>query len=205
MSTLVASEHGRAARCATVLGAAWGLGHATTLIAFGLPIVLFGRYLPETLQRAAEALVGVVIVLLAAQLLRRWRRGAFHAHTHSHGAVVHRHVHAHADADAHEHRHVFVRSPARAFAVGLVHGVGGSAGVGVLLLASIADRAQATTALLVFALAAALAMATVSAALGLALGRTFIERRMVRLAPGLGALSLGFGIWYVAAALAGAT
>jgi high-affinity nickel permease len=203
VSTVVASERERAAYHASILGAAWGLGHATTLIAFGIPIVLFGRHLPDVLQRAAETLIGLVIVLLAAQLLRRWRRGAFHAHTHAHGDILHRHVHGHGTIAAHEHRHVFVRSPARAYAVGLVHGVGGSAGVGVLLLASIADRAEALAALLVFALATALSMATLSSALGFALGRALVERRMVRLAPGLGVLSLGFGVWYMLGALAG--
>jgi high-affinity nickel permease len=203
VSTLVATEPERRTRRAAALGGAWGLGHATTLIALGIPIVLFGRYLPDALQRAAEALVGVVIVLLAVQLLRRWRRGAYHAHAHAHGDVVHRHVHGHAGVGAHDHRHIVVRSPARAYGVGLVHGVGGSAGVGVLLLASIGDRAQALTALLVFALAAAVSMATLSSALGFALGRPFVERRIARLAPGLGAVSLVFGVWYVVGALAG--
>lgn len=199
----MATERERRTRLAALLGAAWGLGHATTLVALGIPIVLFGRFLPDALQRAAEALVGVVIVLLAVQLLRRWRRGAFHAHTHAHGDVVHRHVHGHADVGAHDHRHVFVGSPARAYGVGLVHGIGGSAGVGVLLLASIPERGQALAALLVFAFSAALSMAALSSALGVALGRTLVERRMSRLAPGFGGASLVFGVWYVVAALAG--
>jgi ABC-type nickel/cobalt efflux system permease component RcnA len=200
VSTLVAGERERAARRATRLGAAWGLGHATTLTAFGAPIVFFGAYLPDVLQRAAEALVGVVIVLLAVRLLRRWRRGAFHAHTHAHGELVHRHLHGHAAAHAHEHPHVTVRSPAQAYAIGLVHGVGGSGGLGVLLLASIPGRTEALAALLVFAFAAAVSMATLSSALGFALGRAPVERRMLRLAPALGVLSLVFGCWYAVAA-----
>lgn len=147
--------------------------------------------------------MGIVIVLLAVQLIHRWRRGAFHAHTHAHGDVVHRHVHGHATAPAHEHRHTVVRSPVQAYSVGLVHGVGGSAGVGILLLASIPDRAEALTALIVFAFAGALSMAMLSSVLGFALGRTFVERRMVRLAPALGALNIAFGFWYVVTALAG--
>src|SRR5437588_7984728 len=59
VSTLVAGTRERAARRACGLGVAWGLGHATTLAAFGTPIVLFGAYLPHPLQRGAEALVGV--------------------------------------------------------------------------------------------------------------------------------------------------
>jgi hypothetical protein len=201
VSTLVAGDRERAARRASLLGATWGLGHATTLIAFGIPIVLFGAYLPDPLQRAAEALVGVVIVLLAVRLLRRWRGGAFHAHTHAHGPLVHRHLHAHARELAHGHAHVAVRSPVQAYGIGLVHGVGGSAGLGVLLLASIPGRGEALAALVVFALAAAVSMATLSSVLGFALGRASVERRMLRLAPALGVLSLAFGCWYALAAV----
>ena len=35
VSTLVADTRGRAARAAARLGAAWGIGHATTMLAFG--------------------------------------------------------------------------------------------------------------------------------------------------------------------------
>src|SRR4051794_22616470 len=65
VTPLVASSRGRAARRAAELGAFWGLGHALTLIVFGLPILLFERYLPEPLQRSAETAVGGLIVFLA--------------------------------------------------------------------------------------------------------------------------------------------
>src|SRR5205823_6112499 len=75
---------------AALLGLAWGLGHATSLFAFGLPIVVFKAYLPETVQAAAETSVGVMIALLALWLLVRWHRGLFHLHqdhgpAHAHG------------------------------------------------------------------------------------------------------------------------
>jgi hypothetical protein len=201
VSTLVAGKPERAARRATQLGAVWGAGHATTLIALGTPLVLFGAYLPDALQRTAEALVGLVIVLLALRLLRRWRQGAFHAHAHVHGELVHRHLHDHAaERASHRHEHVPGRTAVQAYGIGLVHGAGGSAGLGVLLLASIPSRTEALAALVVFALAAAASMAALSSALGFALGRAQVERRMLRLAPALGVLSLAFGCWYALAA-----
>src|SRR3954453_16698167 len=72
-------------RRATRLGLAWGLGHGLTLFAFGLPGILFRRYLPDVVQRGAEAAIGLVIVALALRLLLRWRRGYFHVHPHAHG------------------------------------------------------------------------------------------------------------------------
>src|SRR5204863_7601374 len=84
VTTLVATGRDRAARTAARLGLAWGLGHATSLFAFGLPIVVFKTYLPEPVQAGAETSVGVLIALLALWLLVRWHRGLFHLH-HDHG------------------------------------------------------------------------------------------------------------------------
>ena len=134
VTTLLASGKERAARGAAELGLAWGLGHALTLIAFGLPVLLLNRYLPERVQQAAETAVALVIVYLAVRLLVRWRRGMFHVHPHEHGGRRHSHVHAHGEERGHAHRHR-TRTPLGAFAIGLVHGMGGSAGVSVLLLA----------------------------------------------------------------------
>src|SRR3954467_13286486 len=84
VSTLIASGEEQSGKRAGMLGLAWGLGHATTLVAFGLPIVLFDSYLPDPIQRGAELAVGVLIAALAVRLLVRWRRGCFHAHPHEH-------------------------------------------------------------------------------------------------------------------------
>jgi ABC-type nickel/cobalt efflux system permease component RcnA len=205
VSTLIATDPRDGSRRAGRLGLAWGLGHATTLFAFGLPIVLYSSYLPDRVQRGAELLVGVVIAALAVRLLVGWRRGRFHAHLHRHGELEHRHLHPHGHGPQHAHAHEperqLGRSPRQAYAIGLVHGVGGSAGVGVLLLAGIPHRGEAAAALVVFAAATALSMATLSSGLGYALTRGAVARRMLALAPGLGALTLAFGVWYALAAL----
>ena len=162
VSTLIASDPEDGTRRAGRLGLSWGAGHALTLAAFGLPIVLLQAYLPDTAQRAAEALVGLMIMFLAVRLLLRWRSGHFHAHTHTHGDLEHRHLHPHR-ARGHEHAHEpeaqLGRSPWQAFGIGLVHGTGGSAGVGVLLLATIPDQTEAVAALIVLAAGTALSMA----------------------------------------------
>ena len=143
---------------------------------------------------------GVVIVVLAIRLLVRWRQGRFHSHSHDHEGVVHRHLHGHEHA-AHEHEHRPLRSPAQAYGIGCLHGAGGSAGVGVLLLASIPGAREAIAALAVFAGATALSMGVLSALLGCALAAPAVERRLQRLVPVLAGASLLFGAWYGAAAL----
>jgi high-affinity nickel permease len=200
VSTLIAGTRERTAATAGRLGLAWGLGHATTLFAFGLPIVLFKSHLPQAAQAAAETTVGLIIAALAIWLLVRWRRGLFHLHLHAHEDSLHTHGHVHG-GDGHPHRSTRARSPFQAFAIGLVHGMGGSAGVGVLLLTSIHDHVVAVAALALFALCTALSMAALSTGLGLTLGRAGMRSLFPSLAPILGLASLSFGVWYALGAL----
>ena len=51
VTALIASGDDNSGRAARRLGFVWGLGHATTLFAFGLPIVFYSAYLPEPIQR----------------------------------------------------------------------------------------------------------------------------------------------------------
>lgn len=202
VSTLVASEPGGRVRRAWSLGLAWGLGHATTLILLGTPIVLVGAYLPAAVQRGAEMLVGVVIMLLAFRLLLRWRRGGFHVHEHAHDGVLHLHVHAHETTrHEHEHSHALGRSRTASFGIGMVHGIGGSAAVTVLLLTTIDSRPEALLALGLFAAGTAVSMAALSLSLGYALGSRSLRERLQRLAPVLGAASFAFGALYALSAI----
>jgi len=188
VTTLLASTE-RRARDAAKLGLAWGAGHALTLFALGVPIVLYRAYLPETVQRAAETAIGFLIAGLAVWLLVRWRRGAFHAHAHDHGDRSHAHLHSHSTSP---HEHARSRTPLGAFAVGLLHGIGGSAGVGILLVSTIDRTALAIGALGILAAFTAVSMTLLTTGFGLTLGR----RSLGRLAPALGVASLAFGLWY---------
>lgn len=182
VTTLVAGGRERRTVAAARLGAWWGLGHAVTLIGFGIPILVAERYLPEEVQRGAETAVAALIVFLALRLLVRWRHGAFDL----------------TGSEADEHRHP-VRSSQGAFAIGLVHGMGGSAGVGVLLLAAIPSRSLALGALLVLALFTAVSMTVVTTGVGAALDARG-GGRLAAAAPLLGSAGLAFGAWYAAAA-----
>jgi ABC-type nickel/cobalt efflux system permease component RcnA len=184
VTTLVATGRERATRSAARLGAWWGVGHATTLVAFGVPILLAQRYLPARVQQSAETAVAAVIVFLALRLLVRWRHGYFDLHAHPHPEREHRHA---------------VRTPAGALAVGLVHGMGGSAGIGVLLLAAIPSETVAVAALILLALFTAVSMTVVTIGFGLTLAARPVAAVAGTAIPLVGALSLAFGLWYAAA------
>lgn len=180
VTTLVASGRERAARSAGELGLAWGLGHAAALFAFGLPILLLNGFLAQWLQQAAETAIGFVIVYLALRLLVRWRRGdlRFHAHPHAHNP----------------------RTRGAAFAIGLVHGIGGSAGVGVLILASVPSTGLAVFSLALLAVFTAVSMSLLSRGFGSLLVSRPVRGSFGAVAPTLGGVNLAFGIWYATAA-----
>lgn len=215
VSTLVVSPEDRREAGAGRLGLSWGAGHALTVLALGVPVVFFGRWFPDYVRTAAELAVGLLIVGLAVRLLVRWRGGHFHAHPHRHGDLVHAHPHLHegahdhvtvqARAASHHHGHAhgtsLGRSPVESFGIGLVHGVGGSAGAGVLLVASADDTGRAILALLLFAGGTAASMTVLSALVGRVLDRRSVAARVDTVVPAFGAFSLLFGAWYALGAL----
>ena len=204
VTTLIAAGEDRDSSWrAGLMGLFWGLGHGTTLVLIGLPLVLLNSFLPEVVGRAAEVAIGCVISVLAVRLLLRWRRGVYHVHVHEHDSgEAHRHVHSHVKSPAHGHGHrVPQRAALSSYGVGLVHGVGGSGGLTLLLLSTISDKVQATGALLLFAVGTAVSMAVLSMAFGLVIAGGPIGRNFERAAPVLGVLSLAFGTWYALGAL----
>jgi hypothetical protein len=179
VTTLVAGRRDHAARVAGELGLLWGLGHAVTLFAFGLPILLLEQYLPERVQQGAETLIAFVIVYLAVRLILRWHSGALRPNAQTHPPA---------------------RGRLGAFAIGLVHGMGGSAGVGVLIVASVESTALSVVSLGLLAAFTAVSMWVVSTGFG----ATLMSRRLAGsfngVAPAFATMSLAFGIWYGTAA-----
>lgn len=186
--TALVMQGERRARSAARLGVWWGAGHAVTLVAFGVPILVAERFLPERVQQGAESAVAVLIVALAVRLLVRWRHDRLAVSGHGHDPAEHRHP---------------VRTAHGAFGIGLVHGMGGSAGVGVLLLAAVPSESVAIAALLVLAVFTALSMTIVTTGFGSLVARTSRVAGAGTVAvPVMGVLSLAFGVWYAAAAWA---
>ena len=135
-------------------GLAWGIGHTITLFVVCGIILTFGVDFPDRIAGALEFLVGTMLVCLGGEVLRRLIKERLHVHGHTHAAEkYHIHFHSHEaganhTAAAHEHDHISVL-PRRALAIGLMHGLAGSA---ALLLIAVADQASTLTALVYVAL-----------------------------------------------------
>jgi hypothetical protein len=132
-AVMTLSVERRSARGILRHGVLWGLGHALTLGAlggalYGLKLSLDGR-----LAGGLEFVVGLMMVLLGARLLFVLLRDRIHFHAHRHSAgEVHFHAHSHAGdrtdhaASRHAHDHA-ARGWPRSVAVGMMHGLAGSA------------------------------------------------------------------------------
>ena len=180
-------------------GMAWGLGHTATLFIVGALVLLAEGALPEALTAGLEAAVGVMLILLGADVLRRLLRERVHFHVHSHGETRHFHAHSHAGegrhaASPHSHAHgPFL--PRRALLVGLMHGLAGSAALVLLTLEAMDSFLSGLAYMAVFGLGSILGMALLSCAVALPL--RYAARQLTwgysLLTALLGLFSIGLG------------
>ena len=160
----------RSVRGGVLQGAAWGLGHTLTLLLVGGACLLLGRAVPDAWASRLELLVGLMLLVLGADVLRRSRREHVHVHVHQHGdGTRHWHAHQHEPAAAHdparhEHRHA-LHLPARAMMVGLVHGLAGSAALFLLTLQAVPSLGLGLAYIALFGAGSILGMAALSAAI----------------------------------------
>jgi hypothetical protein len=195
VTSLVAAEDGDTRKAAS-LGAWWGVGHATSLLALGVPLIAFKAQLPAWLETSAEKTIGVVILVLAARVVFKWARGDYRAGAHAHESGHSRRRHLRRGRGG-EHRHVKVRTRGQAAMIGLLHGLAGTGAVVVLLIAALPTQFEAALALAVFAPMSVASMAACTAAFAWILTRPLVEPvyRSV-LIPGLGLFGVMFGLSY---------
>jgi ABC-type nickel/cobalt efflux system permease component RcnA len=221
--TTILSRERRLAVAARI-GVVWGLGHTITVLIVGAAIIVFKVAIPARLGLAMEFAVAVVLILLgvgaAASLVRKGAnrmRGTSpqpddlivhaHAHTHDGATHVHPHVHLgdHGDATHLDHRIATDALPSfaarrpllRSFAVGLVHGLAGSAAIALLVLSAIPNPLWATLYLAVFCVGTVIGMGLITTAI--ATPFMVVSRRASWIHQGLvtgsGLLSFGFGLF----------
>jgi ABC-type nickel/cobalt efflux system permease component RcnA len=195
------------------VAAAWGLGHTMTLVVFGSTLLALDASLPPDAGRILECAVGVMLVALGFDVLRRLHRKRIHLHVHRHGDGIH-HLHAHAheenalhDPAHHEHDHVSGLLP-RALLVGGVHGMAGTAALTLLSLQTLHSVGWAFVYLALFGVGSILGMVLCSMVISLPL--RFSARHLIWASNGLqaalGIVTLLLGCWIaVQAAFLGGT
>ena len=186
VTTIVSRE--RSPRAALWIGALWGLGHSATILTVGGAIVLFGWVIPARVGLSMEMSVAVMLIVLGAMnlsgVLTQINR------------LAHRHQHD-PDVDASPLPHVHQRGPWRPLAIGVVHGLAGSAAIALLVLATIKSASMALLYLAIFGAGTVAGMMLLTFAMSLpisALSNRF-EHAERSIARATGLVSLGFGLF----------
>ncbi len=220
VSTIVTRQQN--IRHAGLIGALWGVGHTITIVLVGTAIILFNLVIPPRVGLAMELAVGLMLILLGVLNLTgttqritdkftpvQSQRAVIHTHAHRHGEVEHVHVHSH-QPDVHLHLDEKPHGPMQRFlqrvglyqllrplAVGIVHGLAGSAAVALLVLTTIRDARWAVAYLLVFGVGTIAGMMLITMILGAPFAYT--GRRFKNLNRGLGlasgVISIAFGLF----------
>jgi hypothetical protein len=224
VATIVTRERRLAA--GALVGALWGLGHMATLTLAGGLLLALNVVLPARMATGLELLVAAMLVLLGILRLADAARGiagvgaghlvADHDHGHGGAGTVHSHPHGHGRKQhAHPHVHPSRRLLAalasdgrrialRATLVGAIHGMAGTAGVSLLVMATLRTLSSAMLYLVVFGVGTIAGMTALTAAMAypMALAARF-RRVQAALAIGSGLASIVFGVSYGVVVLGG--
>lgn len=155
-------------------GIVWGFGHTVTLFLFGSVVLIIGVVIPERFAEALECAVGFMLVGLGLDVFRRMRKERLHFHLHQHPHTApHFHAHSHAPnmphtEEAHQHAHP-AGFPYRAFMIGLMHGMAGSAALILLTLNTAMSPSMAISYIVIFGIGSMLGMGLLSAIIAIPL------------------------------------
>ncbi len=174
---------GRSLPGALRLGAAWGLGHTLTLLSFGILLIAAGDAVPGSLSAWLEVAVGVMLVFLGVDVLRRVmtvsRRGT-------------------AEGEADRVEGIDLR---RAVTVGLLHGLAGSSALVLLALDQVESVAAAMLYVICFGAGATIGMALLSIVIAMPLRRLAlagVEGLWCATRSALGVATIGIGLAMIA-------
>jgi ABC-type nickel/cobalt efflux system permease component RcnA len=133
-----------------------------------------------------------------------WRlyRRRIHVHAHRHGdGTVHLHAHGHAPQEVHDpdhHHHPHPEGfPGRALAVGMVHGLAGSAALVLMTVSGVGSPGLGLVYIGLFGLGSILGMAALSAVIALPLRATarLLTGAINVLEMAIGLSTVGIGLW----------
>lgn len=182
-------------------GAVWGLGHTITLFLFGSTVIWMDSIMPEQMAVYLEMAVGLMLIVLGLDVMRRVVRQRIHYHVHKHQQTgAHFHAHSHAgennhEKSAHQHEHD-QRFPYRTLFIGLMHGMAGSAALILLTMETMDSLWTGMVYMLLFGIGSMIGMAIISVIIAIPLqasakGLTWMHNGLQFT---IGVLTLGLGL-----------
>lgn len=163
------------------LGSIWGLGHTITLFLVGSLVLTTNIFIPTIVAGWLEFIVGIMLIILGIDVVRRIVKEKVHFHTHQHKEkLLHFHAHSHkgqreitgegcesqtsthGDNDhVHDHQRID-QLGVKALFIGVLHGMAGSAALILLTLETIKSPLQGLIYISLFGFGSILGMAILS-------------------------------------------
>jgi hypothetical protein len=184
VSAMVSRE--RSAKRAALLGLSWGLGHALTVLVVGAGMIAFDVTLPARLGLGLELAVAVMLIVLGTMNVCASRRSTRANDHHTSGSTP-------PPPDPAS------RSFLRSLAIGVVHGLAGSAAIALVVVASIPETGWALVYLALFGLGTMGGMIAITVALALPFLASKVAARLqarVVWLTGVASILVGFGVAY---------
>ena len=179
------------------VGVIWGMGHTASLFVAAVAVILLRVTISPTVALSMEFCVGLMLIVLGADLMWRVWTGkiAVHSHAHEHGGHEHVHMHVHTPVTDHAAHHGVGKRP---FVVGLVHGMAGSAALMLFVLSTIDNPWVGLLYVAIFGLGTIGGMLVMSALIGLpfAVASRRLSGLVGRLQLAVGIGSFAFGVFY---------
>ena len=200
VSTIVSER--KSILSSTLVGGLWGVGHTISLILAGVAVILFQFEINERTALGLEFCVGLMLIALGVNALRRLLRhgGHIHLHVHSHGGRPHVHPHLHdGSPEPDPHTHHGLRLGTRPLLDGMLHGLAGSAALMVLVLSTIRAPLVGFAYIFIFGAGSICGMMLMSALVGLPayLTATRFDRAHLTARGLAGLFSLSFGLFMI--------
>jgi high-affinity nickel-transport protein len=169
------------------IGMLWGLGHTVTILLVGGAILLFDVVIPPRIGLSMEFSVAVMLVLIGVLSLVHRRDG-------------HRHIGDSTPETKGEHWFIFHHESLRPLAIGVVHGLAGSAAIALLVLATIDNAMWGVIYLAVFGIGTLAGMMLITTAISIPFAYTSRRlagfNRSLVFASGLSSLAFGMFLIY---------
>ncbi len=147
-------------------GTIWGIGHTSTLFLFGSIVIFMNGHISREIAEWLEFSVGIMLIILGLDVLRRIISERIHYHKHRHhNAETHFHAHSHKNDIKHaesKHQHSHEAFPYRTLFIGFMHGLAGSAALILLTLESIQSVPLSMFYILLFGVGSIIGMAVLS-------------------------------------------
>lgn len=181
-----------------LVGGLWGVGHTVSLLIAGIAVIFMNLNI-EKYEKPLEFCVALMLIGLGANVLFKLARGGkIHFHEHEHGEHRHTHPHIHnSNPEPEPHTHHGLKLGIRPLVIGMIHGLAGSAGLLLVLLATIKSTALAFGVIAIFGIGSVGGMMVMSLVLSLPLRLTAnsFSRTNMAVRALAGVFSLGFGLF----------